>query len=515
MWRFVAAFSALNGPDLQQRNFPMKRFTAWSVTGTLVVILAVVAFAWNRSRNAVLTSDAETESKATSDASVQPDTVALSPQKLAAAEVALTDVDLQTVRQQHFVPGRIQYDDRRHIEIRSAVAGIITRIQVKPGDRVQAGDVLLELNSPEVGNARADLLQHQADQALAQQNLDWQKSTFDGLKKLTDAIQKRVTVEQIRQEFRNVILGRSRDQLLTVYSDLLLAESLVNAAQASARSGLVPARTLEERINNRDNAEAALLGALEVEAFEATQRCRQAEASAADAQRRSQISLQTIRTLLGKGITGSAEDGADEITAIESDALSSVQLRAPFAGSIERRDFSTNERIDPGDALLILADTSTLWVAADLRERDWAALSLNPGDEISVLTSVHGTQPVNALVHFVGREVDPTTNAVPLVAVVENLDGLLRPGMSVRVVVPCSAPRESLVIPESSVLEHDRQAFVFTPDGEFNFRRVDIQPGQHLSGMVEVLSGLTQGNRVVSHGAFFLKSELLLQGEVE
>jgi len=493
----------------------MKRYTALSVTGALVVILAAVAFVWNRSRSAELKPDAGTESGVAADASEQPDTIVLSPQKLAAAEVAMTDVDLQTVRQQNFVPGRIQYDDRRHIEIRSAVTGIITRIQVKPGDYVQAGDVLLELNSPEVGNARADLLQHQADRALAQQNLDWQKATCDGLKKLTDAIQKRVSVDQIRQEFRQVILGRSRDQLLTVYSDLLLAESLVNAAQSSARSGLVPARTLEERINNRDNAEAALLGTLEEEAFEATQRCRQAEATAADAERRSRISLQTVRTLLGKGTTESAVVGADEIAEINPDALSSVQLIAPFAGTIERRDFSTNERIDPGDALLILADTSTLWVAADLRERDWAALSLKPGDEISVLTSVHGTQPVRAVVHFVGREVDPTTNAVPLVAVVENKDGLLRPGMSVRVVVPCSAARESLVIPESSVLEHDRQAFVFTADGEGRFRRVDIQPGQHLSGMVEVLSGLTRGNRVVSHGGFYLKSELLLQGETE
>ncbi len=135
-----------------------------------------------------------------------------------------------------------------------------------------------------------------------------------------------------------------------------------------------------------------------------------------------------------------------------------MQLRAPFAGTIEARHFTPSERVAAGDGLLTLADTTTLWVAADLREREWNALVLKPGDEIRVEAFIPGAAPLVARVHFVGREVDPATNAIPLVAVIDNADGQLRPGMFVRVAVPLAESREALTVPESSVLEHGRRS---------------------------------------------------------
>lgn len=160
-----------------------------------------------------------------------------------------------------------------------------------------------------------------------------------------------------------------------------------------------------------------------------------------------------------------------------------------------------------------MADTSTLWVYADLREREWKALILKPGDEIRVEPSTLGKKTLSARVHFVGREVDPLTNAIPLVAVIDNADGELRPGMFVQVAVPLAASREALTVPESAVLEHDQRTFVFSPDGDGGFRRIDIILGLRMNGIVEVISGLSAGEQVVSRGGFYLKSELLLEGE--
>lgn len=281
-------------------------------------------------------------------------------------------------------------------------------------------------------------------------------------------------------------------------------------------------RVLEERLTTRDNSEAALTSALEELTFEATQSCRQAEAEAEDAERRLKISTQSVRTLLGN-ITAkdlnepaqlAADTSAQQDTSAE-EALSLVRLRAPFAGTIERRHFSASERVDGGSAILTLADTSTLWVAADLREREWTALSLKQGDRIQVTTPVPGVESLAATVHFLGREVDPQTNAVPLVAVIDNADGWLRPGMPVRVSIPISAARDVMVVPESSVLRHEDQTFVFTSIGRSVFCRSDIVTGQQSEGMIEIVSGLKHGQQVVSGGAFYLKSELLLQSEDE
>ena len=229
-----------------------------------------------------------------------------------------------------------------------------------------------------------------------------------------------------------------------------------------------------------------------------------------------------MRTLLGNTSRVDLIDPVEKVAEAslqcadsDTEALSLVRLRAPFDGTIERRLFSNSERVDGGSAILTLADTATLWVAADLREREWSALELKPGDAIRVTLPVAGTKSVAALVHFVGREVDPQTNAVPLIAVIDNADGRLRPGMSVRVSIPLSAARSVLVVPESAVLTHDGQTFVFVSDGSSVFHRTSIQAGQVSSGQVEVVSGLDQGQQVVSGGAFYLKSELLLQSKEE
>ena len=121
------------------------------------------------------------------------------------------------------------------------------------------------------------MLQRTSDLKLAAEDRNWEKEICDGLAKLSVAIQDRVPVERIKQELRNVTLGKNREQLLSAYSDVLLAESLANAAQQNTKSGIVPMRIIEERVNSRDNAEATLLTALESLAYTANVSLRHAE----------------------------------------------------------------------------------------------------------------------------------------------------------------------------------------------------------------------------------------------
>ncbi len=493
--------------------------------GVLVVVSATAGFlGWQRyfSMADSAATEVVAENSGATDNGEKASHVQLTPDKLKAAGIELADVELTQVRPESKVPGRLKYDDRRHVEVRSATGGIVTAVHVNPGDQVQAGDVLIEISSPEVGSARADVLQRAAELKLAADSRDWEQDICDGLAKLSTAIRDRKPVESIKQEFKNVTLGKNRVQLLSAYSDLLLAESLVSAARDSVNSGVVPGRIIAERTNGRDNAEAALLTALESLTYTTTVSRRHAEVAVEDAERRLRISRQSVLSLLGHSDAdetptspvseNKAADGKTTETT-NPESLSRVQMRAPFAGTIERRNFSPSERVAAGDGLLTLADTVTLWVAADLREREWSALILKTGDEIVVEPATPDAKPLIARVHFVGREVDPTTNAIPLIAVIDNANGQLRPGMFVRVVVPLAESRDALTVPESSVLEHDGHTFVFTPDGNDTFRRVDFIPGLHVNGKVEVISGLHADQQVVSRGGFYLKSEMLLEGE--
>ena len=490
------------------------------ITVVLLPVAALVAVGWwkfNQVSEVVATVVMPSASAEVPFQAEVSHLVQLTPEKVKTAGFVISSVASTELLHEHLVPGRIQYDERRHILVRSATDGIITNLPVKPGKLVAKGDVLIEISSPEVGDARANVLQRRAELDLAEESRDWEKATCEGLSQLSAAIRNRKTVDEIRTQFRTIVLGDAREALLSGYSDLLLSETQLQSAEENAANGVVPAKVVTERTANRDSFEAKLTSAIEVRTFSANQMRLQSEAKVQDAMRRLQISLQQVRTLLGAAGEGADTEILADTLGEESSAeeLSRIKLKAPFSGTIESCSFSSNERLTAGESLMVLADTATLWVAADLRQREWRALRLQPGDKIRVVTNIEGVNSRDAIVHFSGREVDPATNAIPLVALIENEDGRLRPGMFVRVAIPVTDVRQALTIPEASLLEHDKTCFVFVPVGENQFQRVNIETGVRTNGLVEVLAGLKSGDKVVSEGGFFLKSELLLQGESE
>ncbi len=159
-----------------------------------------------------------------------------------------------------------------------------------------------------------------------------------------------------------------------------------------------------------------------------------------------------------------------------------------------------------------MADTSRLWVEADIRGNDWDAIGVGPGLPVTVTTPADPDTVMKASVYFVGREVDPTTGAIPLVAEIANETGKLRPGLFARVEIPVESLADVLVIPRSAIvdLQGESSVFVIEDDG---FQPVRVQTGASTSRLIEIRSGLQEGQQVVVEGAFMLKSELLLEGE--
>ncbi len=70
-----------------------------------------------------------------------------------------------------------------------------------------------------------------------------------------------------------------------------------------------------------------------------------------------------------------------------------------------------------------------------------------------------------------------------------------------------------LAVPESAIATHESIPFVFVPLAENVFQRRDVELGEKAGGWVEIKSGLAEGQAIVTEGAFYLKSELLLEAE--
>ncbi len=193
--------------------------------------------------------------------------------------------------------------------------------------------------------------------------------------------------------------------------------------------------------------------------------------------------------------------------------LSRIEVRAPRAGTVEKRLFNENERVEAGSVLMEIADTKRLWLKADIRESQWTALGLKSGQQITWTSPALPGEVMNATIVMMGREVDPLTNAIALVATVENPYGRLRPGMFVKAELPMGETSSSIVVPESALAVHDGQPFVFVTTDDRSFERRDVRLGQRSSAKVEVIAGLSAGEKIATSGVFQLKSELLLEKE--
>ncbi|SFI15012.1 efflux RND transporter periplasmic adaptor subunit [Planctomicrobium piriforme] len=430
--------------------------------------------------------------------------VTLSPAKQQAIGIQLTAAIEKEMQPMATVPGRLQYDDTRHIEVKASTSGILTKVLVGPGTVVSEGDVLAVESSPEVGTARADVLRRRAEYELAKQKYEWRRSACEGLRQLVAAVRSGSDPQSIVDKLDSTTLGAYREQVVSAYSRFRLAKSLADAVDQGS-AGALSGRIVQERMSERDAAQAALQAVTEQSLFEACQASSLAKLEVDDAERRLKISRQNVEMLLGYA----------ESEQLEADApsLSLVEVRAPIDGTIEARTYSTQERVQLGNCLFVLANTSRLWVSADIREQQWAALGLRPGQALAITSPAMPDQMLTSTVEFVGREVNPATNAVPLVATINNESGHLRPGQFVRVQLPLGEPRKAVAVPESAVVEHDGRRFVFVPVEAGQFRRVDVTTGIQDEDWTEIRAGLSAGERVVSHGAFELKSELLLEKE--
>jgi len=431
-----------------------------------------------------------------------PNVIVMSETQRAAIGLETGAVQVRRMQSHRAVPGRLQYDNRRHVEIRASLAATIAEIAVKPGDRVEAKQVLAVLSSPEVGAARADLLERTAALKLAQQQFDWEESACEGLQLLVEEIQQRSPPDEILQKLKKRRVGSDSERIVTAYSRSLLSHQQADRLQSLETSGAVSSRSVQSAVAERDTSQAELAAAVQESQFAADQRRDRAAAAVADAERRVQISREQVDSLLGYG------QGE-----LPSDGLSLVEVRAPFAGTIEAQPYSVSERVAARDVLFTLADTSQLWVAADIREAEWPALQLKEGAKLNVAAPAIPGREWTAEVYYIGREVESQTNSVPVVATISNQEGLLRPGQFVRIETPLGAAREVLAAPSSAVVQHDGQSFVFVPVSDERFERVNVVVGETIDGWTEVVSGLRAGEQVVSQGAFALKSELLLTGE--
>lgn len=179
-------------------------------------------------------------------------------------------------------------------------------------------------------------------------------------------------------------------------------------------------------------------------------------------------------------------------------------LRAPFDGVIVSTSAVTGSSVDAGEALVHVVDPREVWLQARIAEADAAGA----GAPIGAAFSLSGSDAVidiasrNGRLVAVGGALDPATRTLPVIFALDNADGALKPGMFARATVFTGESSEGVVIPASAVVDDGGRATVFVMEGGESFFKRVVRIGARDGERLQVLSGITAGERVVSAGAY-------------
>ena len=191
---------------------------------------------------------------------------------------------------------------------------------------------------------------------------------------------------------------------------------------------------------------------------------------------------------------------------------SQVSIVAPFAGRVIVRDLTKGELVETTHKLFVVADLSTVWVVANVSEKDVSYMhhaSVVPNQPVEVFVTAYPDDVFQGTVAYVGDVLDTTTRTMQVRLTLENHTGRLKPEMFATIRVLSESGSNVLVVPEAAV-QHDRdRSFVFVQNEPGVFEARTIKVGEKNGTFAEVLEGVQEGEAVVKEGAFTLKSELL------
>jgi len=375
--------------------------------------------------------------------------------------------------------GQIETLPSKQVEVTAPIPGTVAELLVEPGASVKAGQPVAVLAAPDLvelrvnsqekqAEAQADFQQAQADLRLAQENLERQRQIAAA------------NIEQARTEAEVAREQYDKDQVL-------------------ASAGALPRRQMLESQAHLREGEAQLVKATSrQEVLEAENQLKRAEAAVEVAQSRIRLSNTAYQTRLQQLGTRANDKGL-------------VTVTAPISGTIADREVSLGQSFqDAGGKLMTIVNDNRVFATANIYEKDLD--KVKTGQRVSVKVSSLPNRTFSGRIATIASVVEGETRVVPVKAELDNPGGVLKPGMFAELeVFTDRTPTAILAIPTSAVVEANGKKQVYVQNGNA-FQPVEVTLGQTSADMVEVKSGLFEGDSIVTQRAPQLYAQSLRGG---
>jgi Cu(I)/Ag(I) efflux system membrane fusion protein len=183
-------------------------------------------------------------------------------------------------------------------------------------------------------------------------------------------------------------------------------------------------------------------------------------------------------------------------------------IRSPRAGVVLEKNVLAGQFIGPDRTLFTLADLSRVWVLADVYERDLARIGV--GQKVRLTTSAYPGATFAGKVGFIYPSVSEDTRTLKVRIEFDNADGRLKPGLYAEIDVS-GGEQEVLTIPADAVMDEGARQYAFVVHDGTHFEPRLLSLGHRSDDYAEVLSGLSEGEQVVTSANFLIDSESRLK----
>jgi cobalt-zinc-cadmium efflux system membrane fusion protein len=192
-----------------------------------------------------------------------------------------------------------------------------------------------------------------------------------------------------------------------------------------------------------------------------------------------------------------------------------LPINAPINGIVTERNVVIGQLVEANTIAFRIMNISNLWAEGQIYEKDLAKVTGRP--KVEFTTAAYPNENFKGKVILIGQTIDEHSRTIKVRASLQNINNKLKPNMFGELSIPINSSTKGIIIPTDALVKEGNESYVFIVENDSTFTRRNVETGIEFAGMREVVSGLKKGEKIVTKGVFFLKSELMKEtfGEEE
>jgi len=441
------------------------------------------------------------ESKA-EDSHKEDGIIKLNENAIKSAGIVIEEAQKREINNYITTTGEVKANNENEVYITPRIPGKVVKVKVRLGEDVDKGEILARIDSVETEEIRAGFIGAAANLKAAEANLEKERLLYNNKAKVMDAVKKGIRSEEAITILKDAELGKAKADILKPLARLELGEANLKRERELYQDNISSMKEVIAAEKEHTGARIEFQTAVEEMFLNTKNELAKAEAEYMSAKARMEERREHfyhygfLNTEIDEMVDESRKYGH-----------ATIPIIAPFKGRIVERIVAVGQVVDISTKLFKLIDLSTVWVWANIYEKDLGMVK--KGQEIFITVTPYPDRVFTGRITYISDTVDPATRTVKVRAELENFERLLKPEMFATVKILTGKGENLLAVPESAIQREGENTIVFVVRDENTFEKRVVSIGPEVGGYNQIISGLKEGERLVTKGAFTLKSESL------